>query len=741
MRIFLTCAVVTICILTLHAPPAHAQFGGGFQTRGLENYKRPDGLTPQVLRPKNPREEFSTIGHGVSFANAPHFMPYGLSWVTWWELNRDRHLKTLIHEALEVREPQNHDLSETTNVLIEALSRNSAVSPSAAITLGRMGATDAVPELIRHTQQLNPEPTHIASWLALGLMGGPGRAQFLTRQLPQLNDADTLTAITALGLIDELPPGAADQLLAYVKDKNTFPEIRRMALWALTEHEPEKHRRLLHQITSESIEPYLIMEALEGLGRAGDGRDIPTLTDFAGADAPPKFAAFLAMSLGEFEKTKDGLLGLQETLETIGDQQSKRGPYQNLMTGLRASAIRALGQLDDPTLQNPVAQGLGKIDQPFIQQSILTGEQAQVAFIISLGLIGQEYASRTIGALVDGSAAGERHPFNTGLIPIRKSTRRAPAPRLNLSNQITLRDNYTAIHRCYAAISAGLLIERIDQLTADKRALNALTPEAFGPKDIPTIRTDLIDSLMGPLASTGEASYTRAACALGLGLSGDKKQIPRLVAIMEKCRKQDEAIYAHIALALGMLGDKNLPGRLKDYLGPPKKSLDVPAVIKDGFKKEYTYEQRMSRRAAILGLAALGDQDAAPLLIAQWGKDAWISYEAGRALGMLKVRTPAPELTLLVYQKQNETAAEVAAWSLGDLYDPAFLSRLTRLQRGYANAGSVGPNARLRNWLKNNPNPTSGHAKISHYLHRFGSPIVHRYLNELRLVHRPQITR
>lgn len=753
MRSHYVARAVIMCAMLMGGADASAQFGAGtqspkiekpgegkpFQTkrlgglgvRGLENHRLPDGLRPTVLRPKTTRESALLIGLGLHFADAPRLLPASHSWVDWWEINRDRHVQTLIREALKVRERNGTDREEAVRVLTDALSRKATVAPSAAIALGRMGATEAVGDLIVVTQQKNPEPTNLAGWLALGLMGGEGRGKFLLAKLPTLDEVGTLGCITALGLMDEMPDGGAEALLKYIDPKQRVPEIRRMALWAINEHEAKKHRRLLYEILAGSREPYLVMEALEGLGKAGDVRDVETLVNYAGGGKSGKLVPFLGNALRAFEKTKDGNLGLQKMLGQVASNFSKRETYSKLMENIRAAAARALGQIDGPADRKRVAEGLGALDHPSIQQSFLMGEKAQFHFMLSLGLIGQRYAPQTLGAVVNGEPTGEGHSWDTGFASRFDrdrmddlASRRRPRP-LVPQNAI-----HSGLHRCYAAISSGLLVHRINELSGDARARNALESEAFGGRDLDTLRDELLDNLLGPLRSPGEYSYTRAACALGIGLSGDKRLIPHLVDVMGKLEKRDEAIFGYIALSLGMLGDKDLPLRLKGYLGPAKKALDVEGILKKGLKSEYTYEQRMSRRAAVMGLGALGDQAAAPLLIGEWGKDPWVSYEVARALGALKDRTISEDLSVLVYQRTNDLASEVAAWSLGDLYDAEYPSRLSRLQREYAGSKRVTANTKLKTWLTNSPKRDSdkGYAGMSNYMHRYGNPIVYRYL-------------
>lgn len=744
MRSYHVIGTALVCVTLLGAADAMAQGGSGIQSpkiekpgtgkpfqskrigglgaSGLENYKRPGGFMPVVLRRKTPREEALLVGIGIPFAEAPGGLPYSLSWVDWWEINRDRHVQTLIRDALTVREANADDRDQAIRMLKLALSREESVAASAAIALGRMGATEAVVDLIRITQNPKSESKLITAWLALGLVGGEGRGKFLVQQLPTLDRINTLGCIAALGLMDQLPEGGAEALLKKINPKQPVPEIRRMALWALNEHEPEKHRRLLHELLAKSKkEPYLVMEALEGLGRAGDRRDIDTLVDYAGAK-----------KVGTASKTQI------------------RGRNNNKLENIRAAAQRALSRFDDPADRKQVAEGLGQLDYPFIQQSNAMGEKAQFHFMLSLALIGQQFAPQTLGAVLDGAPTGSGHSWPTGFALGMDKSR--PDPGAYSDGPVTRPVNPRRVpkqiisftpmlHRCYAAISAGLLVHRIDELSGDARARHALEDEAFGPGDLDKIRGDLLDSLIGPLRSPGEKSYTRAACALGLGLSGDKKQIPHLVQVMKNLRKQDEAIFGYIALSLGMLGDQQLPLRLKGYLGPAKKVLDVKAIINKGFDTEYSYEQRMSRRAAVMGLGALGNQNATPLLIGEWGKDSWVSLEVARALGALKDRTIAQDLTALVYQQQNDLAAEVAAYALGDLYDDDYPSRLSRMQRDYMDFYyPIPPHSwhysrmkPLPLWFKeeNMTRGAVGYASMNDHLHRYGNPFLYRYLYPL----------
>lgn len=636
------------------------------------------------------------------------------SWELWWEWRRDEYLN-LDHEGLEEAASYAGDRAAAVAGLLVALKRDGPVRAAAAIALGRMRATevmDDLVELVELPRTLENEEVRLAGWIALGLLDSPESGAYLGEKLKTLEHARKLVTLTTsevmeltemmacvsgIGLLSEMPAGAEAKLLKLVSYSHRSRELRRLALWALCEHDAAKHRRLLHQVIAGSKETFLVIEAIEGLAKAQDIRDVETLRRLATipkAVASPRLPVIFLKGSG---------------IETR--------VYKRL------AAMRALGRFRQDEHRSVMEVELMKLTK---YKPVGKAQMHWLEFelALTLGLTAPRYAPGMLTNATKGEKWDEDQPWfsqqwGCGYIPVRPFT----------------------------AIGLGLLMHRMNEWDV----LGAgLTDEALalGVKELPALRSEMLEALHDTLVNTSESPHQRAASALGIGLSGSSRQIPRLLRVLDQIGKKDEATYGHVVLALGMLGDKKLPYRLLGYMKPANK-IDTEAVLKKKLKSNYTHDRRMSRRLAVTALGVLGEPNAAQMLVGEWGKDPFVSLEVGRSLRALKDTSITGAMVELMGQDEEPLVAEVAALTLGELYDPESSARIRRLQRMHCDWHQYGvwerilkrPGMSLSSYLiryshrylitHNGKKPSVGDIPMNTMtddLHWFGNPYTYRYL-------------
>jgi hypothetical protein len=143
------------------------------------------------------------------------------------------------------------------------------------------------------------------------------------------------------------------------------------------------------------------------------------------------------------------------------------------------------------------------------------------------------------------------------------------------------------------------------------------------------------EALMQCYQMPTEPVELRAACGIAMGISNTKERARDIKRTMTLLQPGEEVIFGYGVFALGMFGDEETVQCALTHLGPSRKLLDVSSLVTlhTGAKLPIMpLTQVVARRAAAQGLAALGDPDAIPLLVGQWGNDPAVNRELARAI-------------------------------------------------------------------------------------------------------------
>jgi HEAT repeat protein len=175
-------------------------------------------------------------------------------------------------------------------------------------------------------------------------------------------------------------------------------------------------------------------------------------------------------------------------------------------------------------------------------------------------------------------------------------------------------------------------------------------------------------------------------------LQNDPAVAPQMLQAAEHLKKNDDLVFAHIALALAMLKDPSALPLIEKFLGRGIDRIDVDAVLKsslnDTIAREMVRRSRtevgdlgavVTRRALALAMGIIGDERAAPMLREMWGKDQWSSLAVARAMASCGVGDAADAFVQLASQKEQASLAEISILCLGELLDKNRLARINRL--------------------------------------------------------------
>lgn len=574
-----------------------------------------------------------------------------LTWMQWWETNRDVYLQ----RALEMRgqlpaaasDEKKAAIAKAEKALQEASrSQDRDVRAEAALALARMGkGQERLLELTRDPDQR----VRCRAWVGLGLLDD--EKDLLERA--DLDAAESVAVVTGLGLLDRPGDKAMARLRECVKGSPSA-EVSRMALWALRVHPHPEDRELVLEALRTRPTPCLAIEAITTLGAVGDARDLAGLTEigYAGPEAQklPVFTFLKTMGASRSQTTDPALL-------------------------LRGAACLALAQMPADVRTRA---DTGAVNQDVVRAANMLSQNAF------------KYQSEVIRS--DGhNIYYTPCSVYPGMATLGLAQYNGPELLLDM-----LKMKWPPITGCnpeklpwqpprgYAAMALGVYAgSRVSDLSYRDRMQDK--------KD----RNNAVNTLRVVLESRDEPRHLRAACALALGLSGDTSYADPMVRMTEKGRLNDELIGGHIILGLGLMGDQRALGIAQGYLGSAQE-IDVKRIGESSaFENAIVFVRPageppdisnedgvLARRAAVLGLAALADRRAGPMLLAQWGQNQWVSLEAAKAMGACGVYEGTDSLIALMKNASRPRTAALAAKSLGEMLDLGSPSRLSRLVSG-----------------------------------------------------------
>ncbi|MBN1553672.1 MAG: HEAT repeat domain-containing protein [Phycisphaerae bacterium] len=304
------------------------------------------------------------------------------------------------------------------------------------------------------------------------------------------------------------------------------------------------------------------------------------------------------------------------------------------IANLRASAAIALGNIDDSISQNAL-------------QKILTEKRDDYSHfyesmaVMSLGKVGDQATLEKI--LQPGKSRNS--------ISIAKL--RSPL-------------------RGFAALALGLYARR-------HKAMLDLPNQSGNEQYSPL----LANVIMNP----NESEQLRAACALGMGLTGQSENLTYLQAAGDDVSRNDSLLAGYLILSRGMLGDPTILKPAKIFLDAAfeKERKNKGRKVKKNKQKQWEEMVRLDllgSRAAVLGLGLSGSHEALPILEKVLEQNDYLADEAILAFSLIGEYSTSEKLISLMTESDDMNVRAKAARWLGALFTQPQTERLQRLIDG-----------------------------------------------------------
>ncbi|MFA9480007.1 HEAT repeat domain-containing protein [Phycisphaerales bacterium AB-hyl4] len=576
------------------------------------------------------------------------------SWVHWWEANQLSKV-----EVPDIAASPEEWRADAVRALLEATEAvDTRLVAEAALALGKVGAGEATARLIELTSHPNPEVRQVA-WLGLGLLDdGAARGHMLDPDLPSaFNNEDDLGAwVVAVGLMTD-PPDEVLQRLHQVMTTSRSVEAQRLAAWAIRIHNPPGTVELMEQVVRESGDAQLVSEAILAIGQNQDEANEQLLSD-------------IYLDLGQANRIHSLPRLHRLHIRQVGGAYQTHGEYAPPIVGIRHAAAMALAFYDEADdyerslARRNLLRSFSEVPQE--QRDQLRGDPGRYPF----------YDRRWFhGTLVRQDRGASEVRF--GLVSLGQIGGSSDVDLF--MDVMAMRYTYEHLrrrerpldpNRAMAAIGLGLLAERGVALAADDLAHRH--DRAVREQRRPLQRLERY------LNDRSETTEFRSACALALGLSKHPLANEILREAAGRVRPDEALLTGHIILALGMHRDPVVLQLASNMGLTPVEEVDVDQLHED--VSGSTRVSVLAQRAAIMGVGLLGEEEAGPLLLSAFTRERYISQTVVRSLKWSGHYDITPGLIALL-DSDDAHLQQLAAWSLGELLEPARVSRLQRLMQ------------------------------------------------------------
>ena len=579
-----------------------------------------------------------------------HVKPPRWSWVHWWEANRDRYLE-IIRQGRDGQKASQDVIQDFRRQAVEALtaatqSEHWQLRASAALALGRMSEAGALERLADLAAGDKSGSVRLIALIALGLLNSPEAETFLISRkydTPEEKEA----ALVAIGLLETITLKTEAGLQKTLQSGAIGPAT--MAAWALRYRTDPGNAAFLNKILAKKNNCWLASEAILSLGGAENARGVVRLgnillaTDavkslpaWAKLEANRKKLLVILASLRAWEinyetahedylkkykkwyKDDPNAPGPSKRRKLLGMVEIIIGRERIYKGRLRASAGIALGGIPDARLN--AARALREV---LTRKNNDFNDLPKGMAIMSLGELGDVKSVPILVKILKNLRVGKW-----------KREKKSPL-------------------RGYAALALGLY------------SRPETTPQ--GTRDRPQYEK-VCRLLAERMADSEEIIEVRTAAALALGLSGrteNLKLLQQASRTIGRSRKNEEILVGYTLLARGMLGDKNIIPIAKKFLKTANDRRTVSGIL--------------SRRAAVLGLGVLGDQEAIPILNKAWHLNHYVNREVALAYSLCEAYNATEPLLKLLNESENPRERAFAARCLGELFTAARPQRLSRL--------------------------------------------------------------
>lgn len=582
---------------------------------------------------------------------------YDFSWVVWFETRGQRYMyESLGDRPLPWDTPATRRWRGEVVAGLEALleDEDDRVRGAAVLALAKLGHWAVLDRLLPWPSTVGGQSllqdasaqVRVAAWAALGVLGGDDAAQALVvTPGDESSEVDRVAQAMAIGLLSAHQQAHAAWLIDRLREPEESLEVKRWCLWSL--------RRLQIAFDTEAV------------------------YDTALRVLPSVFVTGEVLLDNAYVQSKGGSDWLVDVLRYHPDVRSWAG-YRSLsampVNGVFGSSPRRLG------METRVAASLSAAELPLIEdreeldklllhlrRRMVAGNSAQ-AMDFNRGFDTLAYFMHCRADTADQSLLYDLLR-GYAVLPPDDPEVTAELDEGEVPTQADLRKRQDENEvRSYAALSAGLLIRRVTEGT---RFYNERPIQGLRVIEVERIKRRFGRRLMRAVADGREPMGYRAACALALGLSGDRRYRAELSIELSKLRGGDEAVLGYGLLALSMLGEERVASPASRYLTRPG------AVAGDG--------DWVGRRAALRAVGLLDwnlCEAGRSALKGVWGRDPWVAMESGKATAWVGHYDAVPAM-LKATQSESANWRWAAAHALGDAFERSFPSRLSPLIERY----------------------------------------------------------
>jgi len=559
-----------------------------------------------------------------------------LTWVHWWEANRDTYLmQTLERDGRAQRQapPDAEVLNEATEALIEATRVNDKDDPlalrlriAATLSLGRIGNDQAVDRLLELTgdPRLEVRPS---AWLALGASGSAKAREKLLNP-GELGLVDRLPRTAALGLLEVDDKQAIALLKGEILDpSNNVSELRRVALQSLRLLQAPELGSISRVVIQRSSSPPEVVEAILALAAEPDQADAALMLSLLNGGPPAS------------------RLPIIDTDNEV--------PWQ-----VRFSSAMVLGRYAGAIHED-------RLRKVLLRNSLRTTDTGLDDFYRGPALL-------TFASVADRDDMDAFEQALKGLTQVNDETDEHRHQRREQLPEREFRRLDDPI-RGFAAIAMGLYVRQLGEAMPEQQVVPVRHPH---DADRPTRR--FIYQLHLLLANARESSDLRAAAAMGLALSNDPGAADLIAQALQEADPKDEMVIGYATLAMVMLGDERGAVLARQYLkrlsAKPSEALEL--------KMDTPTPTVLGRRAMVLALGLVDDDQSVPVLQELFGGDPWVSLEAAKVLSWLENDALGERLIVDLTAEPDQPQGVLAAMGLGELLDSHRPSAMARLSSG-----------------------------------------------------------
>lgn len=573
------------------------------------------------------------------------------SWMHWWEANQ----LSLIRPPAFVEPPAAMRAQAVTALLAATESDRPDLVAEAVLALGKIetneatGATGVVDRLIELTGHDHAEIRRTA-WMALGLVSGDAAQTFFMedgRPFSLSHLEDLCAWVVGVGLM-ESPSREVFRLLYRVLTEANALEARRLAAWAMRVHNPPGTIELMLEILHQSEDAQLASEAILAIGQQRSEQQELLLANI-----------FLGIGPGT-------------RLPSLDARTSRRG-RQPEAVGVRSAAALALGFYDTrdearrSTARNNLVRPLTQMSDPAPRTGSGRSAPSRASLLYDWGWAfgydgtSQGHTEIRLGLISLGRVGGEDiHDYFFDAMSMRYARQRTVPRRAYAQDP----------NRAMAALGVGLTARH-----ATDRALDA----PHRRDRIAREQRRPFQRLERYLNDRSEPIDFRAACALALGLSGQASAREILLGTLEDLRPDEALLSSHVLLALGMLGERKM--RLAFEGQSSIDPVEIGSLRRQALSTGTNRVATLAERARVMGLGLLGERDVAGQLLSAFGQDVFVSQSVVRSLKWLGHYDLTEPLIEVLEHPDGSKWELLAAWSLGELYEPRPISRLNRLMQ------------------------------------------------------------